>query len=146
LIGRSIRLVQQDAADQNIAIETHLSDEIRPVSIDPDRLTQCLLNLYLNAFQAMPEGGTLTVDCHCNDSGRKAVITVSDTGDGIAPEHLGAIFNPYFTTKNKGTGLGLAIVHKIIEAHQAHLNVESTPGRGTRMIIELPCGTHADWL
>jgi two-component system sensor histidine kinase HydH len=138
LINRSIQLIQQDAASQNITIAVHISDEIRPVSVDPDRLTQCLLNLYLNALQAMSEGGTLTVGCHSDDGGRKVRITVSDTGEGVAAEHLDAIFNPYFTTKNKGTGLGLAIVHKIIEAHQAHLNVKSAPGEGTRMIIEIP--------
>jgi two-component system sensor histidine kinase HydH len=138
LINRSIQLIQQDAASQNITIEVHIPDDIRPVSIDPDRLTQCLLNLYLNALQAMPQGGTLTVGCHHEDGGRKVRITVGDTGEGIAAEHLDSIFNPYFTTKNKGTGLGLAIVHKIIEAHQAHLNVESIPGKGTRIMIEIP--------
>lgn len=141
LINRSIQLIQQDAASQNITIEVSVADDICPVSIDPDRLTQCLLNLYLNALQAMSAGGTLTVGCHRDDNRRTVRITVGDTGEGIATEHLDAIFNPYFTTKNKGTGLGLAIVHKIIEAHQAHLNVESTPGKGTRMIIEIPCDT-----
>jgi two-component system sensor histidine kinase HydH len=143
LINRSIQLIQQDAASQNITIEVHISDDICPVNIDPDRLTQCLLNLYLNALQAMSEGGTLTVGCHHEDDGRKVRITVSDTGEGVAAEHLDSIFNPYFTTKNKGTGLGLAIVHKIVEAHQAHLEVESTPGRGTRMIIEIPYDANA---
>jgi two-component system sensor histidine kinase HydH len=137
LINRSIQLVQQDAANQNIAIEVHLSNDIRPIMIDPDRLNQCLLNLYLNAFQAMPEGGTLTVDGRHNDDGSTVCITVSDTGAGIAAEHLDAIFNPYFTTKNKGTGLGLAIVHKIITAHKGHLKVQSTPGKGTRITIEI---------
>jgi two-component system sensor histidine kinase HydH len=140
LISRSIQLIQQDAASQNIAIDVHMSDAICRVNIDPDRLTQCLLNLYLNALQAMADGGTLTVGCDC-EGGRNVRITISDTGEGIAAEHLDSIFNPYFTTKNRGTGLGLAIVHKIIEAHQAHLNVESIPGQGTRMIIEIPCET-----
>ncbi len=138
LINRSIQLIQQDAASQNIAIEMSIADDICPVSIDPDRLTQCLLNLYLNALQAMSDGGTLTVGCHGDGEGNVR-ITVADTGVGIATEHLDTIFNPYFTTKNKGTGLGLAIVHKIIEAHQAHLSVESTPGKGTRMIIDISC-------
>jgi two-component system sensor histidine kinase HydH len=138
LINRSIQLVQQDAANQNIAVKVHLSEGIPPVEIDPDRLTQCLLNLYLNALQAMPRGGALTVECRHSDDGSKVCITVSDTGTGIAAEHLDAIFNPYFTTKNKGTGLGLAIVHKIIEAHQARIKVESTVGGGTRITIELP--------
>jgi two-component system sensor histidine kinase HydH len=143
LINRSIQLIQQDAASQNITIEVHISDDIRPVNIDPDRLTQCLLNLYLNALQAMSEGGTMTVHCRHEGGGRKVRIAVADTGKGIDAKHLDSIFNPYFTTKNKGTGLGLAIVQKIVEAHQAHLNVESTPGKGTRMMIEIPCDIHA---
>ena len=118
----------------------HIADDLCPARIDPDRLTQCLLNLYLNAIQAMGDGGMLRVQCDAGDPDHVRII-VSDTGDGIAAQDLGKIFNPYFTTKNKGAGLGLAIVHKIITAHQAHLNVESTPGKGTRMIILIPCDT-----
>jgi two-component system sensor histidine kinase HydH len=142
LINRSIQLIQQDAASQDITIDVHVFDDICRVSIDPDRLTQCLLNLYLNALQAMADGGTLTVGCEC-EGGRYVRITVGDTGEGIAAEHFDSIFNPYFTTKNRGTGLGLAIVHKIIEAHQGHLSVESALDQGTRMIIEIPCCTNA---
>jgi two-component system sensor histidine kinase HydH len=138
LIERSIQLIQQDAANQGIRIDTLISDALCPVWIDPDRLTQCLLNLYLNAIQAMADGGSLGVSCDQDDQGFVS-ITVSDTGDGIEAEHLSQIFNPYFTTKNRGTGLGLAIVHKIVEAHEGHLSVDSVPGRGTRMIIRIPC-------
>jgi two-component system sensor histidine kinase HydH len=138
LLTRSIQLINQDAVNQSVTVDLNLVDDICPVNIDPDRLTQCLLNLYLNAIQAMTEGGTLRVVCDMQDN-RYVKIHVSDTGPGIAADHLGRIFDPYFTTKNKGTGLGLAVVHKIIDAHQAHLAVESTPGKGTTFTIRLYC-------
>ena len=106
--------------------------------IDADRIAQCLLNIYLNAIQAMEHGGTLTVRCESEGS-RYARITVSDSGPGIVPDQLGKIFDPYFTTKNRGTGLGLAIVSKIVQAHQAHLEVESVPGQGTTFTLRFAC-------
>jgi two-component system sensor histidine kinase HydH len=141
LLTRSIQLISQDATNQNVRVELELADDICPVHVDPDRLNQCLLNLYLNAIQAMTDGGTLRVVCAA-DNHRYVHIRISDTGPGIAAEHLGRIFDPYFTTKNKGTGLGLAVVHKIIETHQAHLDVESSPGEGTTMTIRLSCSPH----
>jgi two-component system, NtrC family, sensor histidine kinase HydH len=138
LLNRSIQLIQQEAANQNIQIQTHIAEDLCPVMIDADRIAQCLLNIFLNAIQAMEDGGTLTVYCHMG-SDRQAQIAVRDTGPGIATDHLSKIFDPYFTTKNKGTGLGLAIVHKIVEAHQARVKVESTPGAGTTFTLRLAC-------
>ena len=138
LIERSLQLVRQDAADRDIQIETHIDDDLCPVWIDPDRFSQCLLNLYLNAIQAMDKGGILGVRCR-SDRDRQLEIAVSDTGPGIAPADRQQIFNPYFTTKPKGTGLGLAIVHKIVEAHEGRLQVDSTPPRGSCFTLRLPC-------
>ena len=138
LLTRSIQLVNQDAANQKVQVELNLAEDICPVLVDPDRLNQCLLNLYLNAIQAMGSGGTLRISCDREDD-RSVRIRVRDTGPGIDADHLGKIFDPYFTTKNKGTGLGLAVVHKIIEAHQANLHVESIPAKGTTMTIRLAC-------
>jgi two-component system sensor histidine kinase HydH len=138
LIDRSIQLIQQEAANQNIRIQTHIADELCPVMLDADRIAQCLLNIYLNAIQAMEDGGTLTVRCNMGEK-RQALIAISDTGPGIAAHHRSMIFDPYFTTKNKGTGLGLAIVHKIIEAHQARVKVESQPGRGATFTLCFRC-------
>lgn len=138
LIERSLQLVRQDAADRDIHIEMHIEDPLCPVWIDPDRFSQCLLNLYLNAIQAMDKGGTLGVRCRSDRDGQLE-IAVSDTGRGIAPADRQQIFNPYFTTKPKGTGLGLAIVHKIVEAHEGRLQVESTAGKGSRFTLCLPC-------
>jgi two-component system sensor histidine kinase HydH len=140
LIERSLQLVRQDAAERDIRIETRIGDNLCPVWIDPDRFAQCLLNLYLNAIEAMETGGRLTVACR-SDQGREIEVAVSDTGPGIDPEHRRQIFDPYFTTKTKGTGLGLAIVHKIVEALDGRLVVESTPGRGSRFVMRMPCRT-----
>jgi two-component system sensor histidine kinase HydH len=138
LLHRSIQLIQQEAANQNIRIQTHIANDLCPVSVDADRIAQCLLNILLNAIQAMEDGGTLTVRCNMGEK-RQALIAISDTGPGIAAHHRSMIFDPYFTTKNKGTGLGLAIVHKIIEAHQARVKVESQPGRGATFTLCFRC-------
>jgi len=138
LVSRSLQLIQQDAANQNIIINLQPEDDICPVWIDPDRMSQCLLNLYLNAIQAMENSGTLTVRISVDDN-QYVHITVSDTGQGIHPEKVDKIFNPYFTTKKTGTGLGLAIVYKIVEAHQGQMKVKSTSGQGTSFTVIIPC-------
>ena len=134
LLDHSVRLVQQDAATRNIDIDVLTDPDVPWVSIDPDRMTQCLLNLYLNAIQAMGEGGRLTIKSMRDDRGN-ARLAVEDTGRGIGEEDLNRIFDPYFTTKDSGTGLGLAIVHKILEAHNAGIAVSSTPDKGTVFTI-----------
>jgi two-component system sensor histidine kinase HydH len=143
LLNRSIQLIQQDAASRRIEISVDVAPDICAARVDPDRLTQCLLNIYLNAIEAMPDGGSLNVQCTVQDR-RIIHIAISDTGSGIAADQLNHIFDPYFTTKNKGTGLGLAIVHKIVEAHHGRIHVHSTPGKGTTMTVQIPCDAPAD--
>jgi two-component system sensor histidine kinase HydH len=137
LLVHAVQLVHQDARIKNIAIDLpERTDDVRLV-IDPDRFSQCLLNLFLNAIQAMTEGGRLSIRLirHEDDW---VDIEISDTGKGIHAESLPQIFDPYYTTKTTGTGLGLAIVHKIIEAHQGRIRVRSMPGKGTTFTISLP--------
>jgi len=138
LLDRSLELIRRDAAAKDIRIDLKIKEGVCPALIDPDRLAQCLLNLYLNAIEAMDNGGVLSVDSG-PDGDKDLKITISDTGRGIAPEHLSKIFDPYFTTKKTGTGLGLAIVHKIIEAQGGRIKVESTPGQGSTFTIRIPC-------
>lgn len=138
IVKRSIQLIEQETARLGVQMDLHIAKDICPVMIDADRIAQCLLNIYLNAIQAMEHGGRLTVSCDAVER-RFARIVISDTGLGIKAEHLNRIFDPYFTTKAKGTGLGLAIVHKIIEAHQARVEVESLPGKGTTFTIRFAC-------
>ncbi len=138
LISRSIQLIQQDAANKHIEVSVEMADNLGPVWIDPDRMTQCLLNLCLNAIQAMEEGGTLTILGKTGEN-EDFHLVVKDTGVGIPSGEIGKIFDPYYTTKSKGTGLGLAIVHKIIEAHGGKIAVASQIKKGTSVTLTLPC-------
>ena len=137
LLEHSVRLIQQEAAAKGIRIKLNLSQQRLAAKIDSDRFSQCLLNLYLNALQAMDNGGRLTIENSITE-GSLTKIEVKDTGSGIKSEDLNKIFNPYFTTKTKGTGLGLAIVHKIIEAHKGQVKVRSVSGQGTAFTIVIP--------
>jgi two-component system sensor histidine kinase HydH len=139
LLKHSTRLVEQEAAAKKVDIQLNLTSDSIEADVDPDRLTQCFLNLFLNALQAMESGGRLTVSSSTGANGNVA-IDIKDNGSGISAEGLSKIFDPYFTTKPKGTGLGLAIVHKIIEAHQGQIKVRSTIGQGTVFSIALPLG------
>ncbi|EGY25321.1 his Kinase A domain protein [Desulfovibrio sp. A2] len=110
--------------------------------LDPDRFSQALLNVFLNALEAMPHGGELAVRLAAVP-GNRIAVSVRDTGSGIAPEHLATIFDPYFTTKSQGTGLGLAIVHKIVEAHGGEVSLRSASGQGTEVTFLLPAEPNA---
>lgn len=138
LLAHSVRLIEQDARSRHIEVQLESDSQSLSVLLDPDRFSQCLLNLYLNAIHAMDRGGRLTVKSQGMPEGEAVRIEIADTGSGIAPEHLNQIFDPYFTTKPTGTGLGLAIVHKLIEAHGGRIKVRSTPGTGTVFTIILP--------
>jgi two-component system sensor histidine kinase HydH len=106
------------------------------VRLDAERLGQALLNLFLNAVQAMDAGGVLRVAADVG--GGRLVLRVIDTGRGMAAALLPDIFNPYFTTKPSGTGLGLAIVHRIVEAHGGEVAVQSQVGQGTVFTLSFP--------
>jgi two-component system sensor histidine kinase HydH len=138
LVRHSIKLVQQDAAAKRVEVTQHLDNEMGQVEVDPDRVSQCLLNLYLNAFDAMSDGGRLSVSTWMGTN-NQLHIEVTDSGGGIEAGDMDQIFNPYFTTKPKGTGLGLPIVHKIMEAHGGRVQVNSTPGQGARFELIFPC-------
>ncbi|UCG14789.1 MAG: PAS domain-containing protein [Deltaproteobacteria bacterium] len=137
LLEHSLRLVQQDAKAENVEINLLTGDDLPLILLDPDRFSQALLNLYLNAIHAMEEGGTLSVKSSIGLHG-DFEIEIADSGAGIDPNDLSKIFDPYFTTKSAGTGLGLAIVHKIIEAHEGDIKVKSEPGKGTIFTILIP--------
>jgi two-component system sensor histidine kinase HydH len=138
LIQRSLKMIERQASAKKIQVLSRLPSEIKEVELDPDGINQVLLNLYLNAVEAMDQGGTLNVSLSADQGSRWVKITVSDTGMGISKEDLQHIFDPYFTTKTTGTGLGLAVVHKIIEAHEGEVRAESEIGRGTTVTVLLP--------
>jgi len=137
-LGDSLKLVERQAQAGGIALRLDCPESVGTVLLDPDRISQVLLNLYLNAVEAMAEGGRLTVSAGWSEDRRAVNISVADTGAGIEAAHLPQVFDPFFTTKGSGTGLGLAIAHNIIEAHGGEIRVASRPGRGTCMSLELP--------
>jgi two-component system sensor histidine kinase HydH len=138
VLNRNLELLQPEIDRLGITItrEYHLNG--RSLVVDPDLLHQAFLNLLLNSIQAMPQGGHLTVATLVGPRNQGGEIRIMDDGEGIDPEALKKIFNPFFTTKEKGSGLGLPIVKSIIEAHQGHMNISSAPGTGTTVTITLP--------
>lgn len=144
---------------KSIQIETHVDEDCPPVLGDATELSQILMNLCINARDAMPNGGTLTIEAtpmlingnaeqlHPDARpGRYVLLKVSDTGTGMTPDVLDRIFDPFFTTKEvgKGTGLGLATVQGIVKNHGGFINVYSEPGNGSKFSIYLPAVTSAD--
>ena len=140
LVADSIKLIERQAQDKQITINTRNSAKIDEINIDPDRISQVLLNLYLNAIEAMEPGGKLQIDISDSDESGELNIRVADTGKGIAKADLPKIFDPYFTTKSSGTGLGLAIAHNIAEAMGGTIEVKSKAGKGTAFTLRLPVG------
>jgi two-component system sensor histidine kinase HydH len=137
LVADSVRLIEHQAAEKNITVKTLISAKINEGMVDPDRLNQILINLYLNAIESMEPGGQL--DVKLTEKGDNRIgIDVSDTGCGIAGENIARIFDPYFTTKSTGTGLGLAIAHNIMEAMGGQIGVQSRPGQGTTFSLSIP--------
>lgn len=139
VIQHALRMIESQAREKGVVIQTELQADVAALLIDPDRIKQVFLNLYLNAIGAMEGGGILSVALF-SMTDRRIRIEVRDTGVGIDPKDLDRIFDPYFTTKSSGTGLGLAIVQKIIEAHRGEIQVASTPGLGTTVSVILPEG------
>ena len=137
-IEDSLKLVTRQAEEKGITIQTDFHSQVDFGFLDPDRINQVLLNLYLNAIESMNEGGCLSVTLSVLEDGEQIEIRVSDTGNGIRADDLAHIFDPYFTTKNSGTGLGLAIVHNILENHGGEIKVESRSGQGTTIRLLLP--------
>jgi len=118
-----------------IACKLDLDEGLVPIAADPELLHRALSNLVLNAMDAMPNGGTLTLRSRREDS--KVTIEVTDTGSGMTPEERERIFTPYYTSKQHGTGLGLAIVQSVVSDHGGKISVQSEPGQGTSFVIEL---------
>jgi PAS domain S-box-containing protein len=139
LVEGIVALIDYKLKSMNISLKLDLK-ETGSVYAQPERLQQVLINIILNALDAMPKGGKLGIGLA--QEGDRAVIRVSDTGVGIKPEHMPRIFDPFFTTKGvgKGTGLGLSISYAIIKEHSGDIKVESEVGRGTTFTISLPAG------
>jgi len=140
LISDSLQIIEKHVNFHNIKIEKNLADDIPVLDLDTNQMKSVINNLVLNAGDAMPDGGKLSVSTSYDSELGQVIIGVEDTGIGISEENMKTIFDPFFTTKEtgKGTGLGLAVTYGIIERHNGVIQVESEPGKGTGFRIVLP--------
>jgi two-component system, NtrC family, nitrogen regulation sensor histidine kinase NtrY len=139
IVQQVVRLFQAQLRSPErapIECKLDLADPMEPIAADPDLLHRALSNLVLNAMDAMPQGGALTLRTRQN--GEFSYVEVSDTGAGLTPEECERLFTPYYTSKAHGTGLGLAIVQSVINDHGGRVRVRSESGKGTTFMIELP--------
>ena len=136
VIEQMIDFFTPTARAANIDIKIYLPVDLPPLALNVEMFNQALLNLMLNAEQAMPEGGSLTLQAAVENA--YVALSLIDTGKGIDPVVLPKIFEPFFSTKSGGTGLGLATTKKIIDAHRGSIAVQSEVGKGTKFTIRLP--------
>jgi signal transduction histidine kinase len=138
-VEKTLGLVNNRLYKQKIESNIEIDNALPKIYADPQELEQVLVNLYLNAIDAMSDGGTLTVRARAIETAKEVVISVSDTGLGISPEDLGKIFQPFFTAKKKrGLGLGLPICQRIIKNHNGRIAVTSRANEETTFDIYLP--------
>jgi len=140
LIKKIAELFKSETKDKQIKFSQELSSDISKIQADEDQVRQILMNVIINAIQAIPKKGEIKIKTEkCLLRGEPAIkLIIEDSGIGIPEKDFNQIFDPFFSTKDKGSGLGLSIVYKLIEAHQGEIKVESKEGEGTKFIIFLP--------
>ena len=137
LLHETLRLLEPELEARKISVRLDLAEDLPPAEVDGGQFQQVFYNLLRNAYQALPAtGGDISIRSRANEY--EYVISIEDNGVGISPEHMGAIFEPYRTTKSSGSGLGLLIVRRIIREHGGEIAIESREGQGTRVMIHLP--------
>jgi signal transduction histidine kinase len=144
LLQDVLALIKYQASEKKVQFKMNLAD-LPNVTVDPEQIKQVLINLIMNAIDAMPQGGTINLSTlqRTGVSKEEVVIRVQDNGEGITAENMTQIFDPFFTTRQaqKGTGLGLSVSHELVTAHGGHIDVESEPGRGSVFSLCLPITT-----
>lgn len=140
LLAHIMALLQYEAQDHNIQLTSDTSDPLPAIMGDETEISQVLVNVIVNAFQAMPEGGLCNVIARGVKTDEKewVELTVQDSGIGIKKEELARLFEPFYTTKTAGSGLGLAIAYRIVQDHEGTIQVSSAPGVGTTVVVKLP--------
>jgi signal transduction histidine kinase len=153
VVEDSLVLLEREMTKYRVRVETNLDRVTPPALANGNQIQQVLMNLLINARQAMPNGGLILIKLGFDAAAQMVELVVRDTGSGMTPEVLHKIFDPYYSTKagpddsgKGGTGLGLSMCRDIIEAHHGRIRVESTPGKGTAFSIKLPAAVmhHAD--
>jgi signal transduction histidine kinase len=146
-LERNLKFLEVELKRRGIKVELRFAENGRPVIADGDLLYRAFLNIFVNAMEALNEGGTIQVITRYRDAQQETLeVIIADTGSGISRNNLGKIFDPFFTTRKTGTGLGLPIVRNIIESHGGTVDIKSPPpselalleSRGTAIIISLP--------
>jgi len=137
MVHSTVGMLAAECRKRGVDVNVDLPCELPPVRADRGKLQQALLNFTLNGVEAMDEGGTLTITARPTE-GRTVEIEIADTGRGLAPDELERVFEPFFSTKTGGVGLGMPISRKIIEAHEGHVRIDSSPGKGATVRIALP--------
>ncbi|MGD9948773.1 MAG: GAF domain-containing protein [Desulfobulbus sp.] len=151
IIQESTALIDSQLKKNNVEVRCDIAANLPDIVCDAHQMQQVVVNLLLNAMEAMPEGGCIELTARCNrvntPEGEQVVLQCRDRGVGIRSDHLPTIFNPFFTTKTDGTGLGLSIIHKILEQHRAQVDVVSEEGVGTTFTLSFPVypATESAW-
>lgn len=145
LVAEAVNFARYDAPSKNVTIKEEYAEDLPPTLADAEKFGQALLNIIRNAFEAVPEGGTISVTtaegtrpAGEGDDTEVVVASFRNSGSYIPPERMERLFTPFFTTKSDGTGLGLSIAHQIVVAHAGQIEVESHPETGTTFRIEMP--------
>lgn len=138
IVENVLALAHKRLQHSRVQVHTHLNPDLPLVPLVADQITQVFLNVIINAIEAMPLGGDLQLDTTLSESGEWVLIHFRDTGQGMSPEQVANLFEPFYTTKTDGTGLGLAISYGIVERHGGVIDVSSQPGNGTTFLVKLP--------
>jgi two-component system, NtrC family, sensor kinase len=140
ILRQAINSVSHQPSFAQVQVVQNFASDLPHIQADPSQIIQVFVNLFNNSIEAMPQGGTITLETRKTDHQPAVEIVITDTGGGISEENLGKLFNPFFTTKplGKGTGLGLSIVYGIIKMHRGQISVKSQLGKGTTFTITLP--------
>ena len=138
IVENVLVLAQKRLQHTGVRVQTDLFPELPPVIAVPDQITQVLLNIIINAIEAMPSGGDLWLQTSISDDGNYTLVSCRDTGPGLSSEQIEHLFEPFYTTKSSGTGLGLAISYGIVGRHGGVIDVSSKPGQMTTFVVKLP--------
>jgi signal transduction histidine kinase len=122
----------------NVTLEMDVANALQPVLVDPQQMQQVFRNVITNGIDAMPEGGTMEITTSEDPQANTVIVSIRDSGAGIAPENMARLFQPLFTTKARGIGLGLVVVKNLTQANGGSVTVQSEPGKGTEFVITLP--------